>query len=222
MAKLVCLFMALWHPATLAEVPQAACCRIKVAYPQQMYEGHMARMTCWGSGTVVKVEGRWGCVLTAKHLFYGKHAVPEQMKCSFDDGLNWWQMGWGAVSETDDLALAWVESPPAACKLADSADGLMTAAGFGDPQTEKFAGFTGALSDVYKTQSGQILFQMVGRARQGDSGGGVFNEAGELIGVISGNRTTDPKDGEPVKYLGAVFVGPARIAVFLAAHPHHQ
>jgi len=150
-----------------------------------------ASLEC-SSGVLVRVSGTSGLVLTAWHCVRSNR---DAVDVSFPDGSTTrarvvaWDQDW-------DLAALVVGRPDAEpVAIASQAPRL------GDPLT--IAGYGPA--GVYREQTGKVtdygsptrkhpaqFVELEGAARQGDSGGPIFDQAGQLAGVLFGtvrNRT---------------------------------
>jgi len=141
-----------------------------------------------GSGVLVRVTGTTAIVLTNWHVVRDKrHAV----KVSWPDGsqsdarLVAWDQDW-------DLAAVAVPRPAAApVQLASQAPRIgdrLTIAGFG--MEGRYLEQTGTVTE-YLSPSPAHPKQFVecqAAARHGDSGGPMFNAAGELAGLLFGER----------------------------------
>ncbi|MFM9059517.1 MAG: serine protease, partial [Planctomycetaceae bacterium] len=141
--------------------------------------------TSMGSGVLVDVNGAQGLVLTNWHVVRdAKSAVLVQ----FPDGFQ----SAGTVVRTDeawDLAAIVVWKPPATpvtLAAADPAPGeRLTIAGFG---RGAYREQTGPCTDYFSPGAGypKEFVELDAAARQGDSGGAIFNERRELAGVLFG------------------------------------
>jgi hypothetical protein len=152
-----------------------------------------------GSGTLVDVtadRGR-GLVLTCAHLFTeGRGRVVVEFPGARSHGALL-----VAIDAAADLAALEIANPRAApvAVAADVASSArLRACGFG-PQ------------GVYQSVEGQVVgaaassgrtsVKLSGAVRSGDSGGGVFDEAGRLVGVVWGEAggVTYASSGEPLR-----------------------
>lgn len=139
-----------------------------------------------GSGVLVRVSGTSGLVLTAWHCVRGNR---DAVDVSFPDGSTTrarvvaWDQDWDLAA----LAVGRPDAEPVA--IAAQAPRL------GDPVT--IAGYGPA--GVYREQTGKVtdygsptrqhaaqFVELEGTARQGDSGGPIFDQAGQLAGVLFG------------------------------------
>lgn len=161
------------------------------------------RMTAFGSGVLVSASGTTAVVLTNWHVV---RPPRKSINVRWPDGKS----SPGSVVAADstwDLAAVQVERPAAKpvriAARAPRRGERLTMAGYGPaPYLEQSGPMIGfmAPSDRHEYE----LVEMQASARQGDSGGPIFNERGELAGVLYGT------------YSGRT-VGPCctRIAVFL-------
>jgi len=160
-----------------AAVPHPAVARIANA---------RAGSTCYGSGTLVGKEDGRGVIVTCAHLF--RRGVGE-VTVAFPGGQQH-QARVLAVDETWDLAALEIADPGAE-PIAIAAD---------SPQPGESLQSCGFGSDGrYGCNPGRVLgyarpagstthetLTLTGRAREGDSGGPVFNGRGELVAVVWG------------------------------------
>ena len=151
-----------------------------------------------GSGTIVK----WGVnkivVLTARHVIDGaKSLVIETFKKKF---YNTTVLNPGDIWDCAVLQIDGVPEgvTPAEVELGQAAmqkpGNLLTSLGYGG-LVRSLAANTGAFVTYRRIKeqpnSPDDWMQISGHARQGDSGGGVFNQNGRLVGVLWGY---DPDD----------------------------
>jgi hypothetical protein len=145
-----------------------------------------------GSGTLVDANDEHGLVITNWHVVRDS---PANVRVVFPDGFQ----SMGRVLRMDsnwDLAAILINKPPAApVKVATDAPrvgDMLTIAGYG---SGKYRAATGPCTQ-YLAPSMNSPFELVelaASARQGDSGGPIFNTSGELAGVLfgeGGGRTT--------------------------------
>lgn len=145
-----------------------------------------------GSGTLVDVNGEHGLVVTNWHVV---RDAPQGVIVLFPDGFQ----SLGQVLRMDrdwDLAAILIKKPPASpVRLANA-----------PPQIGEMLTIAGYGSGAYRAQTGRCtqylapstthpyeLVELNAAARQGDSGGPIFNSRGELAGVLfgqGGGRTT--------------------------------
>jgi len=179
---------AVWTPQNLADylltgqTPRPAVARIIAPEPSS---------TSLGSGVLVDVNRTQGLVLTNWHVVRDSRSA---VLVQFADGYQ----SAGTVVRWDeawDLAALVIWKPPVTpvpIAAGPPAIGeLLTIAGFGrGPYREE----TGACLDYLSPGSGypKEFVELQATARQGDSGGPIFNADGELAGVLfgeSGGRT---------------------------------
>ena len=161
---------------------------------------------CYGSGTLIEHDGFGAVVLTCAHLFRG---TPGTIRVTFPDGASCEATIVGRDITWDLAALA-IASPPAARPVPiatghpKSGDPL-TSCGYGSDgrywcnQGRTLGYARTSLTTTYET------LELSGYARDGDSGGPVFNASGELVAVLWGT------DGRMV---GGTYCG--RVRKFLA------
>ncbi len=163
----------------------------------------------YGTGTVVAAASDRAWLVTCAHLFQGipRGGAGPPVVALFPDG----QRGLGrliALDETWDLAL--VELPGItiqAVKVAEHSPQVgqwLTSCGYGSEG--QFACNRGQLQGYVSPGRSPIreMFTLSGKARQGDSGGPVFDSSGQLVGVLWGS------DGQVV-----VATGCSRLREFL-------
>jgi len=171
-----------WTPQNLADylltgqTPHPAVARIVA--PEQS-------STSLGSGVLVDVNRNQGLVLTNWHVVReSKSAVLVQFADGFQSAgtVVRWDEAW-------DLAALVIWKPKATpVRLAHApptVGDMLTIAGFGrGPYREE----TGPCTEYLSPGSGypNEFVEMRARARQGDSGGPIFNDRGELAGVLFG------------------------------------
>jgi hypothetical protein len=137
-----------------------------------------------GSGTLVdaSADGRAGLVLSCAHLFSeGTGRVVVQ----FANGQTHGALVRAVDREADLSAIEIVSPPvaPAAIELALDSSATLTACGFGgDGRYRCVAGRVVGLAET----PGQSSVRLAGSVRSGDSGGGVFDARGRLVGVVWG------------------------------------
>jgi hypothetical protein len=175
-----------WSPSRPAPQPQQpphpAVVRVIAEEPDGMSQG---------SGTLVDVRDQYGLIVTNWHVV---RDVTGEVNVIFPDGFR----SAARVIHVDrdwDLAalLIWrprVQAVPLASRAPRPGDALVVA-GYG---TGNYRAVSGRCTQ-YVAPSVHHPFEMVEvstEARQGDSGGPIFNERGELAGVLfgSGDGTT--------------------------------
>jgi hypothetical protein len=199
-------------PAIASARPHPAVCRIIV--PNR--DG-----TSFGTGTLVDARGRHGLVLTNWHVV---HEASGPIEVIFPDGFR----SPGHVHKVDqdwDLAALAVWRPPATpVRLAGvvprQGDSL-TIAGYGMGDYRAVSGRCLQFLAPGENQPYEIL-ELSAAARQGDSGGPIFNSRGELAGVLFGEgdgRTCGSHCGRVRQFLAAVLPGGGSSAAALAARP---
>lgn len=162
--------------AFAAQMPHPAVVRIIVP------EGDA---TSYGSGTLIDVRDQFGLVITNWHVVRdGKGDV----EVVFPDGFRS-QARPLKVDADWDLAALVIWRPPAApvriaARAPQSGDQL-TICGYGQGQ---YRAATGRCTKYYapKLELPQHMVELDVEARQGDSGGPIFNDRGELAGVLFG------------------------------------
>lgn len=163
--------------ASRATRAHPAVCRVEV-------QGSGGRAVAYGSGTLVDVEGRYGLVVSAQHVFRGGG---DRVVCHFPGG----QKVAGRKTTIDkhgwDVAAILVERPEGI----DPVDVATETPPVGSRLW--ISGYGG--SGQYLAQRGNLAgksgdagsMRIVGApARQGDSGGPVLDERGRLVGVLWG------------------------------------
>jgi hypothetical protein len=197
---------AVWTPQNLADylltgqTPHPAVARIVA--PEQA-------STSLGSGVLVDINRNQGLVLTNWHVVRDSRSA---VLVQFPDGFQ----SAGTVIRWDeawDLAALVIWKPAATpVRLADQPPAvgeLLTIAGFGrGPYREESGPCTEYLSPG--TGYPREFVELQARARQGDSGGPIFNARGELAGVLFGQS-----DGRTIGSCST------RLRTFLAAVGSH-
>lgn len=167
------------QPAKLQQDLWAAVARIKTD------DGSM------GSGVLVAVNDSGGLVLTNNHVVKDARS-PSGIVVSFPGGFS----SGGRVERVDatwDLAAIHISRPPAKPVTLASTNipvrgELLAIAGFGDPSSRGRA-VAGRCTGYFAPRVGMQgdWFEVNAVARSGDSGGPVFNERGQLAGVLWGS-----------------------------------
>ncbi|MEN6494966.1 MAG: serine protease [Thermoguttaceae bacterium] len=181
----------------VAAVPPAAIVRVANAAGSARW---------YGSGTLVYRDQQRGVVLTCAHLFREKTG---DVSVVFPDGARF-QAEVLAIDETWDLAALGI-APPAVAPVTVASESprpgdVLRSCGYGPDgryrcnQGEALGYTRPAVNATYET------LELRGAAREGDSGGPVFNSRGELAAVLWGT------DGRTV---GSTYCG--RVRKFLAA-----
>jgi hypothetical protein len=151
-----------------------------------------------GSGTLIGVDKTVGRVLTCSHLF---DSSAQNIIVSFPNGGRF-AAGVVERDRAHDLAMLEIK-PPHVSPIAVSGDepsGELTACGFGP--NGQFRCIRGKINGQAKAVGATYASLMIhGAVRPGDSGGGVLNTGGELVGVVWGQRdgVTYATCGRPVR-----------------------
>jgi hypothetical protein len=174
-----------------------------------------------GSGTLVAVEDRRGIVVTNWHVV---RDAAGPLTVLFPDGFR----SAGVVLKTDrywDLAAIAIERPAVApvplADLAPRRGDVLTIAGYGPG---KYRAASGRCTQYY-SPGARLPFEIVElstAARQGDSGGPIFNARGELAGVLFGatSRTTSGAYcGRVAAFLTSAGIEPGERPLYTAALP---
>lgn len=161
-----------------------------------------------GSGTLVHRRGDYGVVLTCAHIFSDDVG---QLIVFFEGGAARVAQVL-AIDEKNDLASLLVARPPAdAVSLAKAlppSGSPLASCGFG--QQGRFLVNRGQSLGQVTLEDGEPegVVELSGAARQGDSGGPIFNARGQLVAVIFGS------DGNVVDGTHCGVIRP-----FLSRHP---
>ena len=174
-----------------------------------------------GSGTLVYVDEQYGYVLTNWHVVEKAGA---QIQIRFPNGFT----SPGTVVKTDDhwdLALLRIWQPkadplPVATVVPKPGD-MLTIAGYGQGQYRAARGqcIHYAAPDVARPFE---MIEVSVEARQGDSGGPILNDRGELAGVLFGagdGATTGSHIGRVKTFLDETFIEQQQKSLELAAVP---
>ncbi len=162
--------------STTSQIPHPAVARISVA--EQGATSH-------GTGTLVNVAGQHGLVVTNWHVVRG--AVGEVL-VEFPDGFRSAARVLKVDKEWDLAALQiWRPAAPpvSMATVAPRPGETLAIAGYGSGQYRTVSG----RCTQYVAPGENMPYEMVelsAEARQGDSGGPIFNERGELAGVLFG------------------------------------
>jgi hypothetical protein len=161
-----------------AQIPHDAHCRI-----------HIGDGTT-GSGTLISKSDATGLVLTCSHLFDG---AASNIVVAFPDGG---RFGARLIDRdpANDLAALLIQRPGVEPLAIDDSEvaaaTVLTACGYGG--NGQFRPASGAVAGAVQAVGATFPSLKIGGAvRPGDSGGGVLNRAGQLVGVVWGCR-----DGE--------------------------
>lgn len=199
--------------AAPTQAPHPAVARISVVEPQ----GH-----AFGSGTLVDVHDRYGLVVTNWHVVEGA-AGP--ITVTFPSGFQSEARAL-KLDEAWDLAALVVWRPPAVpvriAAAPPSPGEPLTICGYGQGT---YRAVTGRCRDFYSPKEGypQEIVELDVEARQGDSGGPIFNQRGELAGVLfgAGEGSTLGSFGPRVNnFLATLAPGAGRLAGGPTASPH--
>lgn len=145
-----------------------------------------AQSTAWGSGTVVEANGQSALVLTNYHVIADN---PKGATCIFPDGSEFAGkfIGW---NRAHDVAALLIRSPgvtaPQWSDDKQAAGEKLTIGGFGG--SGQYRAATGSITRPYLSADGKASWLEIegAQARQGDSGGGVFDSQGRFAGVLWG------------------------------------
>ncbi|MEX2168766.1 MAG: serine protease [Pirellulales bacterium] len=157
--------------------------------------------TAFGSGTLVDVRDKYGLVVTNHHVV-GHASGP--IEVVFPGGFRSHARSLKMDSEWDLAALViWrpeeITPVPLAARAPQPGD-VLTICGYGQGQ---YRSITGRCTDYYAPSVGmpRELVELDVEARQGDSGGPIFNIKNELAGVLfgAGQGTTLGSFGGRVK-----------------------
>lgn len=175
----------------------------------------------YGSGTLIYTDDAYGLVVTNWHVV-NEAAGP--ISVHFPDGF----YSLGSVQDVDrdwDLALIAIRKPNAApVPLADRAPRpgeILTIAGYGSGQYRAASG----VCTQYVAPGLEFPYEMVEvavSARQGDSGGPIFNTRGELAGVLFGEgdgRTSGSYCGRVRWFLSRIVPNMPDPSVMVASAP---
>jgi hypothetical protein len=175
----------------------------------------------YGSGTLVYADETYGLVVTNWHVV-NEAAGP--ISVHFPDGY----YSLGSVQDVDrdwDLALVAIRRPNAApvplAERAPQPGEILTIAGYGSGQ---YRAASGACTQ-YVAPGLQFPYEMVEvavSARQGDSGGPIFNSRGELAGVLFGEgdgRTSGSYCGRVRWFLSRIVPNLPDRSIMVAAAP---
>lgn len=141
--------------------------------------------TSYGSGTLIDVRDRFGLVITNWHVVRDGTGEVEVV---FPDGYRSMARPL-KVDEDWDLAALVIWRPPAApvsiAAQAPQPGDQLTICGYGQGQ---YRAATGRCTKYYapKLELPLHMVELNVEARQGDSGGPIFNDRGELAGVLFG------------------------------------
>jgi hypothetical protein len=175
----------------------------------------------YGSGTLVYAGDQFGLVVTNWHVI---NEATGPISVHFPDGF----YSLGTVQNVDrdwDLALIAIRkpkaSPVALAAKAPQPGEILTIAGYGSGH---YRAASGACTQ-YVAPGLEFPYEMVEvavSARQGDSGGPIFNSSGELAGVLFGEgqgRTSGSYCGRVRWFLASVVPSESERAVLAATTP---
>jgi len=157
--------------------PRPAVCRVVSTNGDQIAAG---------SGVLVRVSGTAGLVLTAYHVVRENRPT---LEVTFPEGRTMparivaWDQDWDIAA----LAIGRPDAEPVAIAAKAPRRGdRLTAAGYG--QVGVYREQAGRVTDYGSpTRSHPAQFvEMEGSARSGDSGGPIFDESGEIAGILFG------------------------------------
>jgi hypothetical protein len=141
--------------------------------------------TSYGSGTLIDARGEFGLVVTNWHVVRDGHGDIEVV---FPDGFR--SKARAVKVDSDwDLAALVIWRPPAPpvtiARQAPQPGDQLTICGYGSGQ---YRSATGRCTQYYAPAIDlpQDMVELDVEARQGDSGGPIFNDRGELAGVLFG------------------------------------
>jgi len=204
--------LAIWLLVTsaYAEPLDSAADAARVAHPRGVVRivNSLGKEQSVGSGSLVQRRKELGMVLTCAHLF----ADGVGDLCVFFEGRTPKHALLVAMDEANDLAclVVWQPVGPtvALASSVPSPGATLSSCGFG--QTGQLRVNQGTCVGQATLEDGTPLgvVELSGLARQGDSGGPIFNAQNKLVGVIFGS------DG---KVVDGTHCGILRS--FLAAHP---
>ncbi len=194
--------------------PHPAVCRVAV----EERDGK-----AYGSGTLIDCRDAYGLVVTNWHVV---HEAKGKIEVRFPDGFTS-EARPLKLDETWDLAALVVWRPPITpARLAMSPPqpgDRLTICGYGQGE---YLAQTGRCTDYYSPEVGQPqeIVELNVQARQGDSGGPIFNDRGELAGVLFGaarGTTLGSFGGRVQTFLATLApdIGAAKSATLIAQTP---
>ncbi len=198
--------------AAHAVTPHPAVARIAVAE-----RGGQA----FGSGTLIDVRDRYGLVVTNWHVV---EAATGTIEVTFPSGFKSEARAL-KLDETWDLAALVIWRPPtqpvAIAQSPPKSGDRLTICGYGKGD---YRAISGRCQTYYSPKTGypQEIVELDVEARQGDSGGPIFNQRGELAGVLfgAGRGTTLGSFGPRVeRFLATLSPGAGRGGPVPAAMP---
>jgi len=164
-------------PGSALDRPHPAVCRLIHTLPNGV--------RCIGSGVLVDKEGPYGLVITCQHLFQdgrGTTVVIFPNGRAFEAQL----VQQDAAADLAVLLIARPEAEPVSVASKPPQPGEpVRSCGYG-PDGRYGCNQGRVVGYVRTGQTGWETLELTGRARQGDSGGPVFNAQGELAAVLWG------------------------------------
>ncbi|QDU87737.1 Serine protease [Pirellulimonas nuda] len=166
----------------------------------------------FGSGTLIDVRDRYALVVTNWHVVEG---AVGKIEVTFPSGFKSEALAL-KLDETWDLAALVIWRPPtepvAIAKRPPQSGERLTICGYGQGE---YRAISGQCRSYYSPRTGypQEIVELDVEARQGDSGGPIFNQRGELAGVLfgAGQGTTLGSFGPRVeRFLATLSPGAAR------------
>lgn len=159
-----------------------------------------------GSGTLIAVDSSCGFILTCAHLFDRSTAG---IVVTFADGSRFAARLVG-IDRAHDLAALAIRRPhlPPLTVSQEEPSGTLAACGFGaDGQFRRSHG--AIVGQALAVGATHPCLTIAGAVRPGDSGGGVLNTRGQLVGVVWGQRDqrTYATCGRPVREFLARILG---------------
>ena len=233
----IAIAMALSRPA-LAQCPGGVC---PVPPRSQSGAGHYTQpppyvcrlknqigaMACCGTGTLVCVGSDYGAVITCAHLFRDGSG---RVTAIFPGGTYTGKLA--AKDVAGDLAIVRLDKRPEipVCKIATDyprQGERVTFGGYG--QSGQYREMTGTINGYRETSGGRAqTLEMRGAARQGDSGGPIFNARRELVAVLwgtDGSRVVGSYNGRICEFTASerfLFPWNADLAREKYRHEHGQ
>jgi len=212
------LFNRLFSPARAAPAMRPHPAVVRVIVPER-------GSTSYGSGTLVDARGEFGLVVTNWHVVCDAAGPPTVV---FPDGFRSAAQVVKVDRDWDLAALAIWKPSVAAVPLAPSAPRpgeSLSIAGYGGGPYRQVSGACTQYVAPGRSYPMEMV-ELAASARQGDSGGPIFNSQGELAGVLFGEghgRTAGSYCGRVRHFLTTVLPDagtPAAAATSnLAAHP---
>lgn len=182
--------------------------------------------TAYGSGTLIDLRDEYGLILTNWHVVCNA-AGPIEVR--FPSGFVSQARALKMDSDWDLAALVVWRPPCEPVRLASSPPrpgDRLTICGYGSGQ---YRAITGRCTQFYapRLELPQELVELDVQARQGDSGGPIFNERGELAGVLFGagqGTTLGSFEGRVKTFLASLApdIGAADNAPQVALKPSHS